>query len=132
MTKNHYRILVVVSLILLILSVKIDVIFNLLPDQYQIRLPNPLDGEMIILLGFMSLGVIASFYGCIRFLSWAPMLNLITTACFLVYILGNNLLSVKSSCAQVLEFLASATFGVVLMLPYINENVKGMFWPKSD
>ena len=63
MTKNHYRILVVVSLILLILSVKIDVIFNLLPDQYQIRLPNPLDGEMIILLGFTSLGVIASFYG---------------------------------------------------------------------
>jgi len=67
-----------------------------------------------------------------RFRPWAPALNLVTTACVLLYIAGNHWRSVESSWAQVLDFLANASAGLVLMLPYFNDKVRKMFWPEPD
>ncbi len=132
MTKNRYRLLVVIALVLLYLSLKIDPAFDLIPYPYQMRLPKPLEGEMTVLLCFIVLGWVAGFYGCMRFRPWAPSLNLVTAACGLLFIAGNNMLSIESSWAQVLDFLANASAGLVLMLPYFNDKVRKMFWPEPD
>jgi hypothetical protein len=132
MTKNRYRLLVVASLILLYLSFKIDLALDLLPYPYQGKLPRIIENEMLVLLCFIMLGWIAGFYGCMRVRPWAPALNLVTAACVLLYIVGNHWLSVESSWAQVLDFLANASAGLVLMLPYFNDKVRKMFWPEAD
>jgi len=132
MAKNHYRILVVMSFILLILSDRIDAIFGLLAYPYRGRLPTPLDGETILFLFLTILGAIAGLYGSMRFLSWAPMLNLITAACFLAYILSSQMVFISSSWAQALEFVATASWGVALALPFIDANVGRMFRSKPD
>ena len=132
MTKNRYRLLVIASVLLLVLSIRMDFRTELLSSQHPLRYPMALEAEMVVLLCLIILGWTAGFYGCMRFRPWAPTLNLVTTACGLLFIVGNNWLSVESSWAQVLDFLATASGGLTLMLPYFNEKVRKMFWPEQD
>ncbi|WP_423936193.1 hypothetical protein [Comamonas sp. 23] len=132
MTKNRYRLLVIATVLLLVLSIRMDFRTELLSSQHPLRFPIALEGEMVVLLCFIILGWSAGFYGCMRFRPWAPALNLVTTACGLLFIVGNNWLSVESSWAQVLDFLANASGGLTLMLPYFNDQVRKMFWPEPD
>ncbi|WP_353363974.1 hypothetical protein [Acidovorax sp. FG27] len=120
------------SFILFNLSARLDAIFDLLPDSYKGRLPTPLDGETILFLALTILGAIAGLYGSMRFLSWAPMLNLITAGCFLVLILSSHMVFISSSWAQALTLVATASWGVALALPYISDNVGRMFKSKPD
>lgn len=132
MTKNRYRILVAMSFILFHLSARIDSIFGLLAYPYSGRHPAPLDGETILFLVLTILGAIAGLYGSMRFLSWAPMLNLITAACFLAFILSSQMVFISSSWAQALTLIATASWGVALALPFIDDNVGRMFKSKPD
>ncbi len=90
MTKNQYRLLAVASAVLLVLSTRVDVIFDLLPNDYRSTLRRPVDGITIAVVCSLLLGWLAGIYGCMRFCSWAPPFNLALTACGLIFLISDD------------------------------------------
>ena len=50
MTKNRYRLLVIATVLLLVLSIRMDFRTELLSSQHPLRFPIALEGEMDVLL----------------------------------------------------------------------------------
>lgn len=138
MTKNQFRLLYVGSMAVAFLSVFIDQIFGLLPQDLQ-EIHNTLlmkesrlgDFSMLLIVIFFVVGLVASFYGTLRFRSWAPRFNLVFSILSLLPLIADGTPSIQSNIAKSLELISGFASTLVLVLPYISENVKQMFWPRD-
>lgn len=138
MTKNQFRLLYVGSMAVAFLSVFIDQIFGLLPQDLQ-EIHNTLlmkesrlgDFSMLLIVIFFVVGLVASFNGTLRFRSWAPRFNLVFSILSLLPLIADGTPSIQSNIAKSLELISGFASTLVLVLPYISENVKQMFWPQG-
>lgn len=138
MTKNQFRLLFVGSMTIAFLGVIVDQIFGLLPQDLQEIYDTLLmkesrlgDFSLLLIVIFFVVGVVASFYGTLRFRSWAPRFNLVFSVLSLLLLIADGTPSIQSNIAKSLELISGFVSSLVLVLPYLSESVKQMFWPRG-
>ena len=89
------------------------------------------DFSMLLIVIFFVVGLVASFNGTLRFRSWAPRFNLVFSILSLLPLIADGTPSIQSNIAKSLELISGFASTLVLVLPYISENVKQMFWPQG-
>ena len=136
MTKNQYRMLVVGTLIIALVGGSVDLVFGLLPQEIYIQLSmreSRIDqGVMLFLMAVFIAACLVSLYGTLSFKHWAPRLNIILAVFGLLILVADGAPSVQSSLSQALDIVGSFAEGLVLMLPFLHEDVKRMFWPQAE
>ena len=138
MTKNQFRLLFIGWIVTGLLSGFIDVVLGLLPqDLQQVYLSLLMkesrlgDGFMLTFVVVFLVSSLASLYGTLTFKSWAPKFNIIFSVGMLLFLAADGTVSVQSGMSKVLELISSFASTLVLVLPYLSENVKQMFWPRG-
>ncbi|WP_232096820.1 MULTISPECIES: hypothetical protein [Comamonas] len=85
---------------------------------------------VLLAMAVVVVTTLASFYGQLRFRSWAPSLAVSSTlagllvSCFTGPVLQSGLGSAAADAGTLLS-------GLALVLPYANAEVRALFWPQA-
>ena len=138
MKKSAYRAIVLASSAIPLAGLCLDAFFPLIPaslksvhdSMVQFGGIKRYPPGVLLAMAVVVVTTLASFYGQLRFRSWAPSLAVSSTlaallvSCFTGPVLQSGLGSAAADAGTLLS-------GLALVLPYANAEVRALFWPQA-
>ena len=136
--KSTYRAIVLASMAMPVAGLCLDSYFPLIPASLKSIYDSMVQFGAIkrylpgvwLAMAVVTVTMLVSFYGQLRFRSWAPSLAVSSTlaglllSCFAGPILQSGLGSAAASVGTLLS-------GMALILPYVCADVRALFWPQA-
>ncbi|KGH07405.1 hypothetical protein [Comamonas thiooxydans] len=138
MKKSAYRAIVLASMLIPVTGLCLDSFFPLIPASLKSVHDSMVQFGGIkryppgvwLAMAVVVVTTLASFYGQLRFRSWAPSLAVSSTlagllvSCFTGPVLQSGLGSAAADAGGMLS-------GIALILPYASAEVRALFWPQA-
>ncbi|WP_182283842.1 hypothetical protein [Comamonas testosteroni] len=138
MTKSTYRAIVLASMLIPVAGLCLDSFYPLIPASLKSVYDSMAQFGGIkshppgvwLAMAVVTVTMLVSFYGQLRFRNWAPSLAVSSTlACLLVSCFTGPVL--QSGLGSAVASVGTLLSGMALILPYACADVRALFWPQA-